>query len=120
MDTANDMASVGTHPRPKTPDGQVDVCNSEKTQVADNAELDHSQDALPSTTRFVLLAVCLTFANVVESFGSTGVTVMLDEIAETLGIAENNLQWIFNSVQLPFVSIVVRVRLCVNTRLEHS
>jgi hypothetical protein len=54
----------------------------------------------------ILLASCLTFANIVDSFGSTGVTVMLDDIAADLNVAENNLQWIFNSVQLPFVSPV--------------
>jgi hypothetical protein len=71
-----------------------------------SATSDVSQkDPLPSTTRVILLATCLTFANVLTAIGNTGVQVLLDEISASLNISENNLQWIFNSMQLPFASI---------------
>jgi hypothetical protein len=43
---------------------------------------------------------------VVVSMGNTGVQVMLDSISDDLDISENNLQWIYNSMQLPFVSLL--------------
>jgi hypothetical protein len=59
---------------------------------------------LPPTTTVMLLTACLTLSNIVSSFANTGVAVMLDELAEDLDVAENNLQWIINSFQLPMVS----------------
>jgi hypothetical protein len=32
--------------------------------------------------------------------------VMLDSMADSLHITENNLQWVSNSLQLPFVSCI--------------
>ena len=58
----------------------------------------------PTTLRVILLAIVLTFANVLNSLGNSGIQVLLDSISESLGINGNNLQWISNSMQLPFVS----------------
>lgn len=59
---------------------------------------------LVTTSKLILLAACLTFSNIVSSLLSGSVTVILDDLAADLHIEENNLQWAFNSAQLPFVS----------------
>lgn len=100
------MATTTTTSRPLTPDGAVDIGKEEQTTAVGSEDLNQRQNPLPSTTKVILLASCLTFANIVYSFGGTGVTVLLDDIAADLHVAENNLQWIFNSVQLSFVSVV--------------
>jgi hypothetical protein len=104
-DTANEMATTTDTSRTLTPDGAVGVSKEEKGTAVPSDTPDQREEALPSTTRVILLAACLTFANIVYSFGGTGVTVLLDDIAASLDVAENNLQWIFNCVQLPFVSL---------------
>lgn len=60
-----------------------------------------SAPPLVSITIIGLLTACLTLSNIVMAFGNTGITVMLDELADDLHIAENNLQWTINSFQLP-------------------
>jgi hypothetical protein len=84
------------------PNGLPNIKNEELPLTSDVSQ----KDPLPSTTRIILLAACLTFANVVVSMGNTGVQVMLDSISDDLDISENNLQWIYNSMQLPFVSLL--------------
>jgi hypothetical protein len=57
---------------------------------------------LPSNVRVIVLAVCLAFGNLVSSLLSNSLFVMLDVLADDLKIDETNLQWVFNSFQLPF------------------
>jgi hypothetical protein len=58
----------------------------------------------PSASRTLLLAFCLAFGNMVWSIGTNSMIVMLDSLSDSLHVTENNLQWILNSLQLPFVS----------------
>lgn len=104
QDTAKGMATTTETSRTLTPDGEIVLGKDEHTTNISSENVDQRKEPLPSTTKVILLAAGLTFANVVYAFGGTGVTVMLDDIAASLDIAENNLQWIFNCVQLPFVS----------------
>ncbi|KAJ9126389.1 hypothetical protein QFC24_002127, partial [Naganishia onofrii] len=56
----------------------------------------------PPNVRVIVLAVCLAFGNLVSSLLSNSLFVMLDVLADDLKIDETNLQWVFNSFQLPF------------------
>lgn len=81
-----------------------DTSDLEKENPPPIVDSDSSSSPLPSTAIIWLLTACMTLSNIVMAFGNTGVTVMLDELAEDLHIAENNLQWTINSFQLPLVS----------------
>jgi hypothetical protein len=65
------------------------------------------QASVPSsTTRVILLAICLALGNVIFSLSTNSMLVMLDSMADSLHITENNLQWVSNSLQLPFVRCI--------------
>ncbi|KAJ9118272.1 hypothetical protein QFC22_004183 [Naganishia vaughanmartiniae] len=73
------------------------------TTAGNLPEIDDSAESqLPTTSKLILLAACLTFSNIVSSLLSGSVTVILDDLAADLHIEEHNLQWAFNSAQLPF------------------
>ncbi|KAJ9118273.1 hypothetical protein QFC22_004184 [Naganishia vaughanmartiniae] len=62
---------------------------------------------LPSNVRVIVLAICLAFGNLVSSLLSNSLFVKLDVLADDLNIEETNLQWVFNSFQLPFACLVL-------------
>lgn len=78
------------------------------TPIADNSTTSESNATVSPVpawnSRVILLALCLAFHNMVWALCNNSILVMLDVLAESLHITENNLQWVFNSTQLPFVS----------------
>jgi hypothetical protein len=77
-------------------------------QVSPTADVSESGATVskisPSVSRILLLAFCLAFGNMVWSILTNSMIVMLDNLSDSLHVTENNLQWILNSLQLPFVS----------------
>jgi hypothetical protein len=57
-----------------------------------------------STTKVLLLGICVVFGNVIVGFNSTAGNVTLDGIAESLKVKDGDLQWVANSYLLTFVS----------------
>jgi hypothetical protein len=70
--------------------------------MTDN-EIFNSRQAL-STTKILLLGVCVILGNVINGFNATAVNVTLDGVAESLKVKDGDLQWVANSYLLAFVS----------------
>lgn len=81
---------------------ETDMQVSHTLDVSDSDATDSTKSS--STSRVLLLAFCLAFGNMVWSILTNSMIVMLDNLSDSLHVTENNLQWILNSLQLPFVS----------------
>lgn len=60
--------------------------------------------ALLSTTRILLLGICITLSSVINGVNYTTTNVTLDGIAQSLKVKDGDLQWVANSYLLAFVS----------------
>lgn len=98
--TGHVSGAVGT----KTP-GNPDMYKAPPAEAAESGATPPAN--APSTSRTLLLAFCLAFGNMVFSISTNSMIVMLDSLSDSLKVTENNLQWILNTFQLPFVSTSV-------------
>lgn len=62
-------------------------------------------DSTPlSLNRLLIVGACMTLTSIINGYSVTMTAILLDLLAEDLQLAENNLQWTFNSFLLPMVS----------------
>ena len=69
------------------------------------AEIDPlSERHLPSTAGLVFLGICVPLATIINGINYTSQNVVLIEIAHSLKVKEEDLQWVSDSYLLAFVS----------------